>query len=134
MPSKVDYQQDYYKILVEESLEDKKTIKNLVSLNDKLKDLSEEGKESEIIPTLEKEEIKEILESLGGKEVEIEEDTKLIVDNILAKDYKLVSDTGIKITIPEDEITTIKEEKIDGKSYILIPATGMDLNGIKLSK
>lgn len=134
MPSKVDYQQDYYKILVEESLEDKKTIKNLVSLNDKLKEMSEEAKESETIPTLEKEEIKEILESLGGKEVEIEEGTKLIVDNILAKDYKLVSDTGIKITIPEDEITSIKEEKIDGKSYILIPATGMDLNGIKLSK
>ena len=96
--------------------------------------MSEEAKESEIIPTLEKEGIKDILESIGGKEVEIEEDTKLIVDNILSKDYKLISDTGIKITIPEDEITTIKEEKIDGRNYILIPATGMDLNGIKLSK
>lgn len=131
MPSKVDMQVDQYKALIDESLEDK-TIENLSSLNHKLKEMAEASKEEGETLILGKEDINELFSSIGGKEVDLEEG--LPVENLTDKDYKLTSDTGIKITIPEEEIYSIREEKIGGQSYILVPADGMDLNGVRLSR
>lgn len=134
LPQKVTDQREKFKNLVEISLKDKASFDNILKLNEDLEEFTETSKSMGQRAELDSDKFNEILTNLGGDKLDIDNEEKLMTENLLERKYRLISDEGIKIDIDKDAVGKIIQKNIDGSDYLLIPTEGMDLNGININK
>lgn len=125
-------QKEKFNEIIESNLPNLK-ISDFVELNKNITIFTEELKNEGEAPKLKSRQLKEFLSSVGAKNVELEDDLEIMADNVINKNYNIVSGGNIIIRTNNDGILFIEQRIIDGRPCIVIPMDEVELNGIRLN-
>jgi hypothetical protein len=125
-----DYLADFSE-KVEESFGGNVSVETLYNINTSLEEkmVTKQYQEEDLV--LDEADINDVLVKNGGKKVEF--DGQINPSSLVSNKFKLEKDKDIVINASSDGMKEIKQETINGRSYLLIPVEDMTLNGVKLS-
>ena len=116
---------------MEESFGGNVSVETLYNINTSLEEkmVTKQYQEEDLV--LDEADINDVLVKNGGKKVEF--DGQINPSSLVSNKFKLEKDKDIVINASSDGMKEIKQETINGRSYLLIPVEDMTLNGVKLS-
>lgn len=146
LPLTAGSQKDSFQAIVEETLGDNCSIEAVINIHEKLSEMAEEHKEDPIPLSLDKEEVKSVLEESGLDEEVLENfdhnyselagpDTSLCLSNVVNTRTFEVKTPDVMIKVKPDRTDLIKTKEIDGIEYIIIPVgPEVSVNGISIHR
>lgn len=130
-PQGPDEQKESFVEIVENSFDNSIPLKSIVSINESANIYCKDKQEESQVGPMARYELENILKAAGAENVDLGQNVEIMAENIAEKSYTFTS-PGIKITVDENTIHTIKEEFVDGRKSLVIPIIDMTLNGIPL--
>lgn len=125
------YSQDFYNEILESNVKDI-TLNKFSDINESIRSFAEEMEESGSEPVLSNSDVKRYI----SEDFSSDEDVTINVFGVSSDKYTItLSDSNdIKLNLTKDGLNMVQEKDIDGVSYILIPTTGLKVNGVRLGQ
>lgn len=130
LPQEADDQKETFRSVVADALGKNATVESLVEVNRGISEYKEERDMNEEPAEVGKLELQRILKRAGASE-DLDEDINVMAENIVEDRYVFEA-SGIKISVSPEHIDRIRQESVGGAPCIVIPASGMTLNGIDI--
>lgn len=143
IPMSARSQKETFQAIIEETLGDSCDFESVKSIHESINDLLEETKDEPIPLTLDKKQIKKLLEINGASQENLEEfdrqfgngqesdKSALIASNVINKKSFEVKTSDITIKMPLDKTYLVENRIVDGRPCLVIPVSDhVDINGI----
>lgn len=126
-----NYSQDKYNDIIEDNVDDL-TIDKFHDINTSIRTYAEEMEEQGLEPILTNSDVSRYISS----DFNSNDDVAINAFSVSSDKYTITLDNSndIKINLTKEGLGMIDEREIDGRSYILIPTTGLRINGVGLKQ